>query len=168
MKLNNKGFTVIEIIMSFSFILVISISLFEIALNYTFKQQLESSRRDLITLKNLVVNDIQKDIIEKQLVSISDVNNNSVVFTFLDRTTKVLTVETIGDSVHPKALIYGNVIYEFKESDIISIGTMTKTRAVQNFGIGKNYIYKLVIPIAHNDLQGNYSIRIITNVFNRR
>ena len=57
-KINNKGFTIIEVILSFSFIMIISVGLFISATNYKNKQQQESAKRDLETFKMNIISEI--------------------------------------------------------------------------------------------------------------
>ena len=50
--LNNKAFTVIELIVSFAFVSVLSISLFAIVINYKEKEQDVSIETELLSFKS--------------------------------------------------------------------------------------------------------------------
>ena len=65
--LNNKGFTVIELIMSFVFTSILALSLFAVVLNYRNRQTDESIRADLLSFKSQLIIDVQKDIQMKGL-----------------------------------------------------------------------------------------------------
>lgn len=63
MKFNNeKGFTVIELILSFALVMILAISMFTLVNNYREKQEKESINRDLLELKNKVTQDVYQDM----------------------------------------------------------------------------------------------------------
>lgn len=63
-KLNNKGMTTVEILISFILIATISASLFAIVTNYNNKRQVESDRLQINEYKNVLEKTIQDDIIK--------------------------------------------------------------------------------------------------------
>ncbi len=62
-KLNNKGLTAIEVLVSFALISVIIISMFNVINNYKDKEDLESYKTDVTTYKNTLTKTIYDDII---------------------------------------------------------------------------------------------------------
>lgn len=167
-KLNNKGFTLIEIILSFAFIMVICIGLFVTANNYKSKQQLESSKRDLQTYKATLITDIQKDITEKGLKEINECVSisNCYEISFYDNTQKVVQKDSSS-----KIIIYGGIKYPVKEETLTTIGTLSLIQSEQDVttikydSTGKGVIYKLSIPIIHQEVTDNYDIVIIATAF---
>lgn len=166
--MNNKGFTLIEIILSFSFIMVICIGLFVTANNYKNKQQLESSKRDLQTYKTTLLTDIQKDITEKELKEITECTSisNCYELSFNDNTQKVIQKDSSS-----KVIIYGGIKYPVKEESLTTIGTLSLIQSEQDVttlkyaSTGKGVIYKLTIPISHQEVTDNYDIVIVTTAF---
>ncbi len=77
-KLNNRGLTVVEVIICFSITAVIVVSLFKIIANYNDKQYIESNKNQVITYKNIVTKTIQSDIINNKGISTlnSNINDN--------------------------------------------------------------------------------------------
>jgi len=73
-KLNNKGITIVEILLCFVLVIGITFSLFSSLNNYKEKQQLESDRNAIVTYKNLLTKEIQDDLIMK---GIKEVTNSS-------------------------------------------------------------------------------------------
>ena len=63
--LNNKAFTVIELIVSFAFVSVLSISLFAIVINYKEKEQDVSIETELLSFKSKMTVEIENDIQKK-------------------------------------------------------------------------------------------------------
>lgn len=167
-KVNNKGFTLIEIILSFSLIMVICVGLFVTANNYKNKQQLESSKRDLQTYKVTLFTDIQKDITDKGLEKIIKCSSisNCYELSFKDNTKKVIQKDSSS-----KVIIYGGIKYPVKEETLTTIGTLSLIQSEQNvrtfkyYSTGKGVIYKLTIPIRHQEVTDNYDIVIVATAF---
>ena len=65
--LNNKGFTVIELVLSFAFVSVLSVSLFAVVINYREKQQESSIETKLLSYKSKLIVDVQNDIQKLQV-----------------------------------------------------------------------------------------------------
>ena len=59
---NNKGFTVVELIASFVFVSILSLSLFAIVINYNNKQKDEEIKAELLAFKSKLTIDIEQDI----------------------------------------------------------------------------------------------------------
>lgn len=59
---NNKGFTVIELIMSFLFSSILAVSLFSVIVSYRNKQVDSSVETDILAFKSQLIMDIQEDI----------------------------------------------------------------------------------------------------------
>lgn len=64
LKLNNKGMTTVEILVSFILISMISATLFTTVSNYNMKRQLENNKLEINTYKNLLTKTIQDDLIK--------------------------------------------------------------------------------------------------------
>lgn len=62
-KLNNKGLTVVEILVCFSIVVVIVMSMFKVVNNQKAKQEIESTKNSMLTYKNEVTKTIEEDII---------------------------------------------------------------------------------------------------------
>ena len=74
-KLNNKGMTTIEILVSFVLVAIISSSLYTSVTNYNNKRKLESTKLQINTYKNLLTKEIQDDLIKNGLVSVQKYEN---------------------------------------------------------------------------------------------
>ncbi len=72
-KLNDKGMTVIEIIISFSLVAIISISLLNVVMSYKDREETESYKKEILTYKNTVTKDIQDDMTKYVLKSITPI-----------------------------------------------------------------------------------------------
>ena len=68
-KLNNKGMTTVEILVSFILVALISASLYTTVSNYNLKRKNEADKLEINTFKNILTKTIQDDLIKKGLVS---------------------------------------------------------------------------------------------------
>lgn len=63
MKLNNKGISIIEVVLTFSLIMVMVIGMLAIVFNYREKASVSLEKLDMDTFKNTLTKDIQDDIL---------------------------------------------------------------------------------------------------------
>ena len=127
MKLDNKGFTVIELILSFIFVMFLAIAMFSLINNYHEKEEREAIKSRLETLKNTLTTDIYQDTIKRKvrnmeycLDSSDEVIDGCIVINFLDNTSKKLQIAheviEVNDEGHyftytSDYLLYGGVKY---------------------------------------------------------
>ena len=71
MKLNNKGVTTIEILISFVLLAIIVVSLYGSVESYKNKQNIESEKNQIMTYKNLLTKEIQDDLMMKGLIDVT-------------------------------------------------------------------------------------------------
>lgn len=70
-KLNNKGMTAVELLITFTILSVVVVGLFDMTLNYKDKEQQESTKSSIIDYENKLEMLIQDDFIKGHLVSVS-------------------------------------------------------------------------------------------------
>lgn len=75
-KLNNKGVTLIELLVSFSVASIIIISMFNVVLSYQREASMETIKSEIVSYKNTITKTIQNDIIKGNLRSVNLVVNN--------------------------------------------------------------------------------------------
>lgn len=106
---NNKGFTTIEILITFVLLAIIVTSLYGTVESYKNKENIESYKSKILSYKNLLTREIQDDLIKKGLIDvrvsttqmdITDPNNvvperENVYLYFRDGTTSLLTIERV-------------------------------------------------------------------------
>lgn len=73
MKLNNKGISIIEIVLTFSLIMIMVIGMIGIVFNYREKASVSLEKLDMHTFKNTITKDIQDDILE---YGVKEINTN--------------------------------------------------------------------------------------------
>lgn len=76
-KLNNKGFTAIELLATFVILAFVVTGMFDVVLNYKDKEQRESIKSSIIDYENKLEKTIQDDFIKGHLVEVNIDNNVS-------------------------------------------------------------------------------------------
>ena len=179
-KLNNKGFTVVELVVSFIFVFTMAFAMYELLYNYRVKQNEESIKAQLVDYKNQVTLAIQNDIYDKKLKTIdyctygNTVKDKCIVLNFNDNTSKQLAVEEgtrliDGEEYPITYIVYGNLIYESPDAPLLEFRTdymLYNTHESDQFEEPNVNVYKISIPIYHNDLKGNYGISIVAVGYN--
>lgn len=74
-KLNNKGMTIIEVLVCFVLVAIITTSMYNSISNFNDRRNLESMKEKIINVKNLFTKQVEDDIIKKGLVYVSPVQN---------------------------------------------------------------------------------------------
>ncbi len=176
-KLNNKGFTVIELILSFIFVMILALSMFGLLTSYKNKSQIESIKADIVTYKNDITANIQKDINAKILRRAEYCNSGAhpvkscVMLYFNDNTSARLSVETgsytdeYGENYESNYISYNGIRYDTKEPafTMISKKDLLLTADSSTFIEKGINLYRIIIPITHTDLDEEYEIRIVAN-----
>ena len=133
-KLNNKGMTIVEIVLTFSIIMVIVIGMLTIVVNYRNKVSVSLTRLKLETFKNNLTQDIYNDVLKygvKEIEDFSGTNdtnnlcnvaglNRCIVITFQDGSKKALGTSKIlnpddKDSIINKYVYYDGIKYPLKD-----------------------------------------------------
>lgn len=129
---NNKGFSIVELIVSFSICMVVVVMLFEIVI--VLKETLEKSeiKTQLYNTQNVLVEQIYDDLLEKKFESISKCNGNCIQITYKDGTSKTLKYNN-------STIEYGD--YATKVLNNTNIGNITYDEG--------NNILTINLPITH-------------------
>ena len=69
-KLNNKGMTIIEILLCFVLVTVISGSIYSTVNAFSNQKEEETAKQKIYTYKNLLTREIEDDIIKKGLIKV--------------------------------------------------------------------------------------------------
>lgn len=130
MKLNNRGMSIIEIVVTFALIMFMIIGLFNIVLNYQSKASDTIKKTDLISFKTSLTKDIQDDILEYGIQDINQAGecpnllDSSLVqcinIVFQDGQQKAFGISLIDndnvETVKNKFLYYDGIKYKLKDT----------------------------------------------------
>ena len=189
---NNKGFTVVELIVSFAFVSLLSVSLFQAVLNYRDKQEEAGVETRLIEFKNKLTLQIQKDIETRLLKEISYCSDGSGIInrcarlSFMDETYKDLIIdsetktedvcfsnkpiEECSDKdlqhfdVTKTFVIYGDVVYDIPDGYNIDFDNqyLLQYTTVDDDIENKQGLYRLSIGLRHRNYDIDLDINIVT------
>lgn len=123
MKIKNKGFTLIELVLGLSLIVLIILPVFGVVISYKNKEIIEANKADLTSFKNRVLTTIENDIVEKGvqytcefIEKISDTNylekDTTQRIMFRDHTYADITIDH-----EQKSIRYINYDAEGKQTD---------------------------------------------------
>ncbi len=179
MKLDKKGFTVIELILSFIFVMFLAIGMFSLVNSYREREETETIRSELLTLRNTITSDIYKDTTTRKVKKMNycldgsnQVIDNCIEIYFMDDTMKQLKVVheqvKIDDDGHyfdfdSIYFTYGGVKYENPDPVFTTMVsdymlTYTTDQAHLEYGV----IYKINLRIKHQDLSNEFVIDVVT------
>lgn len=189
MKLNNKGMTIIEILVTFVIVVVVVTSLYASVIALKNKETIASYKESLTTYRDLMIRDIEADLIEKGLSSYAYSpleTKDKITFTFRDGQKKELIIthkmgcHAISDSEKSDktlcpntseddySISYGGV--DYKLPDIGSTdnvyGGKIYDLIIDNVIIDNSSsdIFDLKIILYHPDLGTKYSIHITSPI----
>ena len=190
---NNKGFTVIELIMSFLFASILSLSLFSAVLVYREKQIDSSIEKELLAFKSKLMIDIENDIQLKGVKNIEVnptycpetsiegspiLNSKCVLITFNDNSTKVfkITSEVKQDVIESKDssetfeyevlyVVYGDIKYEIPDGANVYIDDNYILSKTNEYDSieGNLALYRIEFNLKHNNLDSDINISIVAS-----
>ena len=176
--MNNKGFTVIELILSFAFVSALTVSLFALVINYKDKEKEATQKASINNYSNMITSLIDKDIETKILKNANycDINGvttfKCVELHFQDGTTKRLQVvnEEKNISVYSSNfnylkyyIVYDDVIYPVPGEGLIEVradSMLTKTSSTDSLENNLG-IYKFNISFYYKDINMGADINIV-------
>jgi len=165
-----RGFTVVELVVSFVLISIIVIGMLMIALRYRNNAQISTEKLEMERYRDTLTKAIQEDIVEYGVDSIDYCevgNRNCVVISFDDGTTKRLEISNV--NVLDRYIRYDGrkfLIEEYFPIKPTSLGDASITLPYSGIELLReeftgNTIYQINIPIFHVDLEGDFGIHIV-------
>lgn len=146
---NNKGFTLVELLVSFTLSMVLIIIMFQLIINLKELYQLSGARTQLLNRQYLMTNKIYSDLLEKKLVMITSCEENyneCINLTLSDGSTKQFYIDE-----NNKIISYDNYAIQLDSNAYFS-----------NIDINNNTAYNILtikVPI-YNQLFNDYNFGI--------
>ena len=117
-KLNNKGITLVELVVTFAIAMVLIIGMMNVIVDFKDDIALNTVKKDLVEYQSSMTYLIENDLIKKKLVSITDNTTDNkylnYTLTFQDNTNKVLIVDLTN-----KLIKYDNIIYDIPDKNYV-------------------------------------------------
>lgn len=161
--MNKKGFTLVETLVSFVLVSVISIFLFQIVVIIRNIYIEKGVKTELYVEQSIISNTINKDIYTNidsgnYLTSIVKNSNTSLTFTFSNGTSKLLTVD-----LNTKTITYGDNKQVFMNGCKIGNITVTnKYEVLSGVTYKDNGIVSVTVPITYKDYKEDFGVRLTT------
>lgn len=135
-NLNNKGMTLIELLICFVIVSVIVVALFNTIMNYKTKEQTEDVKKTVIAYKNVITKIIQTDIIKHDLASyelVEEPTTTSGENAKEEWKIKLTFNETFEDGSTEKDLtiVRGNKTNYIKYPDVVKDGSIWHKQEIQ-------------------------------------
>lgn len=160
---NNKGVTIVELVVSMSLLIVIATFLFQIIISLKEIYNSSGIKTELLNKQAIISKMINEDFLEKkvEMALKCSSSDNCLAFYFKDGTRKTLQFEKRKDN-NPAYLIYGDYKAELaSNSDFGNYSIETKT-ITSNIGLTNDSILKIDIPITHPSLKNQtFGINIV-------
>ncbi len=171
-KLNNKGFTAIELLVTFIILSFVVTGMFDVVLNYKDKEQHESLRSSIIDYENKIQKLIQDDLVVGHLVSVKLPDNNATdklnaTFRMSNSTTNVQYNTNLVINLTNNNISYGKSGEEITYSlpDIENLTFNKDETSIELLGDDATFI-KINISLSHPDFTDdelNFSITAPVN-----
>ena len=174
--MNEKGFTVVELIVSFVLVMTISIGLFTTVDSYRANQQQEVYRKTVNSYLNEILITIQNDNIKNNgIVNIENESvlkssgscygfNEGIKITYKNNTEKYLCVGNgrilngTGTSASTNGILYGDFFFKKPTKFIEFVDDILYTHNVYN----NTDVWSISISAKHTELSGTFTIDIVS------
>lgn len=162
--MNNKGFTIIELLASFILSMIIVVIMFQLIINLKDLYKMTVLKSELQNKQNIITNKIYDDLINKKVKTITESNEINeqgsidiyyIEFTFDDNISKKLTINTRENYIsYDNYIVKLNQSMYFEEVLISTKGTGIET--------GYNRILSINVPITNQIFRNeNFGINIV-------
>lgn len=160
MKLNNKGVTLVELIISISLISIVIMFLFRLLVDVRYSEHNTDYNRKNQQTRAIIIKTIETDFLERKLIglddSLSNTNEFVVVFQYADTTNGRLSAKS--DSI-----TYTNadgtekwLIEKETESTKLNINCITYQTSLTTNMTGEFFYISFTIPVSVNARKQNY------------
>ncbi len=158
--LNKKGMTSVELLVCFIIVSTIVVSMYNLILSYRNTEQIEEVNNEVVSYANNLQKDIQDDLINGHLVSVSNVTSDgySATFTF-DTPSSYTTTLTIKPD--EGIISYGEVgnVVDYEIPAIADL-TLSSESSIEYLEAANGYL-KITIVLTYPDFEDStYSFMI--------
>ena len=152
-----RGFTVVELLVSFSFVMIISVFLFQIVLLLKDIYFENGIKTEMYSKQSTVSQKINDDFFTKGISSVNKCGSNCLNFTFHDSSTAILKIDKVNNSFSYSDYTYKLVTGSYFGDIDINVSNLTVVNVTKN-----NAIMYIKIPVYHNDFENqDFGINVI-------
>lgn len=159
---NNKGFTLVEVAVSFTLVATISIVLLQLVLSLKEVYLSGDVKTTLLSKQGIMSKNIYDDLNKKTLSSVTTCGLSCITFTYTDSTEKNLLIDP-GN----KTIKYGDYTMQLDKSSTFGLLSAYKDETATALSSGDDSILTIKIPIYTKLLENeNFGFNLITT-YNR-
>ena len=189
-KLNNKGMTIVEILVTFAIVATIVVSMYISINNMKNRKKIADYKNSITTYRDILIKKIEEDLIMKHVQTVTykeEENKYTLRFTFTNRNYSDLIInknspelpnnpEFCNPTSADPSINYDTIIYAKEEYKLPNLGSdyirvegvgcvrlnnLRITNVEYTNPKDNNNIMKLKITLFHPDLGDKYSINIV-------
>ncbi len=156
-KLNNRGFSLVELIVTFTLVSIMMFLVLELTVNVRHSYNLTGLKTEFLTKQSMVLSIVNDDLNIKKVSEINDCGENCFQIVFYDTTTKLLVIDKVNNVIR-----YGNEAIELGENAVINdVTTINTSFAVEPTSSIDSYVI-LTIPITNDNFpEEDFTIRLM-------
>lgn len=152
-----KGFTVVELIVSFSLVMVIAIFLFQIVIGLKNLYTNSGLKTELLNKQSLISNEINKKLTTKGISTLSKCGSYCVEFLYSDGTSDKMTIDYTNNTIE-----FGNYKTNLPEDSYIKDAKISQANAATFQTYADNALLIIEIPIYNDNFsEQNFGIKAI-------
>jgi len=161
MKINNKGFTVVELLASFVLTMVIVVFLFEIVLELRNVYINESVRTEVINKNAVVANSVNKLLEDKSITGVNCTGSACTITTVKSVTSETATTDVTEISVSNNTVTINKQKIVFPDKTKLTNISLTKNGPLSTDLNADNSIIKIGYDIESADLNKTIEFRLV-------
>jgi len=154
--MNKKGFSTVELLVSFVIISFIAIAMFNTIFDLLDKVEYYQSLSKITILNGNVINSVQKDMKQKKYYGSTSCGLNCYDITYQDLSVKRLKTDLIANTVQ-----YGGITERLPSNNVLNGNLVFTTQSFIADAGNNNTILKFYIPIYNEMMDVNNDITIV-------
>lgn len=152
-----KGFTVVELIVSFSLVMVIVIFLFQIVIGLKNLYNNSGLKTELLNKQSLISNEINKKLSSKEITNLSKCGSYCVEFSYSDNSSDQLIIDYTNNNVQ-----FGNYKTSLSDNTYIKDAKISEANAATFKSYADNALLIIDIPIYNDNFKDqNFGVKVI-------
>ena len=155
-NLDDKGFTVVELIVSFSLTLVVILLLFQVIISLKELYVKDGLKSELIAKQSIMMQKIMTDFDRNKISQATRCGDDCFRFTFEDGHTSSLTLDRAKGIFH-----YGDYTTKLMDHSFFGSVTVKNKTSVGVKNGKKDSLITLTIPIYSNHIKGDYGLKVV-------
>lgn len=158
LHLNKKGFSVVELLVSFILVSIISMGMMTIVVQYQRNASLSNIKIDMVNSKNRIVRAVYTDLTDGnlKLSSVSSCGENCINFNY-DSGTRNLSLRSENvNGINKNFIVYNDMRYNLADKSFVD-GNLI-------FNQVDNTIYEIILHVSNFDIEGDYGFDLMAIV----